>query len=52
MYSLSNLGGELGGLFTILKVLGIALFSWGGRARLMTQITNHLYKDETMNEEN
>jgi hypothetical protein len=48
MYGLTEMGGELGGLLTIMKIVFGALVMWGGQAKLFTKITNKLYKEEKL----
>ena len=48
MYGLTEMGGELGGLLTIMKIVFGALVMWGGQAKLFNKITNKLYKEEKL----
>jgi hypothetical protein len=42
------MAGELGGIFTLLRVLFTAIVMWGGQANIFTLITNALYKHEKL----
>jgi len=48
MYGPGDYAGDLGGLFTVVKIVCGAIVGWGGRARLEAVVTELLYKDSNL----